>query len=31
VARMFQAQHLLSGEPFSPRRYFRVLFGRSRT
>jgi len=31
VARMFQAQHLLSGEAFSPRRYFQVLLGRSRT
>ena len=31
VARAFQAQHLLSGEPFSPRRYFRVLLGRSGT
>jgi ABC-2 type transport system permease protein len=28
VARMFQAQYLLSGEPFSARRYFRVLLGR---
>jgi ABC-2 type transport system permease protein len=31
VAHAFQAQHLLSGEPFSPRRYFRVLFGQPRT
>jgi ABC-2 type transport system permease protein len=31
VARMFQAQYLLSGEPFSARRYFRMLLGRSRT
>jgi len=31
VARMFQAQYLLSGEPFSARRYFRVLLGRSGT
>jgi ABC-2 type transport system permease protein len=28
VARMFHAQNLLSGQPFSIRRYFRVLLGR---
>jgi len=31
VAHMFQAQYLLSGEPFSARRYFRLLLGRGRT
>jgi ABC-2 type transport system permease protein len=30
VAHAFQAQYLLSGEPFSPRRYFRVLLGSNR-
>jgi ABC-type Na+ efflux pump permease subunit len=29
VARMFQAQILLSGQPFSTRRYFQVLLGRA--
>ena len=29
VAAMFQAQHLLSGQPFSVRRYMRVLLGKS--
>jgi ABC-2 type transport system permease protein len=28
VARLFHAQHLLSGQPFSAKRYFQVLFGR---
>lgn len=28
VARMFQAQNLLSGQPFSARRYYAALFGR---
>lgn len=28
VARMFHAQNLLSGQPFSARRYFRALLGR---
>ncbi|MEJ2569257.1 MAG: ABC transporter permease [Anaerolineales bacterium] len=28
AARMFQAQNLLSGQPFSARRYFAALFGR---
>ena len=29
VARMFHAQNLLSGQPFSVRRYFRALLGRA--
>jgi hypothetical protein len=29
VARMFRAQILLSGQPFSARRYFQVLLGRA--
>jgi len=29
VARMFRAQHLLSGQPFSLGRYFRALVGRA--
>ena len=29
VARMFLAGELISGEPFSAKRYFRALFGRS--
>jgi ABC-2 type transport system permease protein len=28
AARLFRAQHLLSGQPFSVQRYFRVLLGR---
>lgn len=28
VARLFRAQHLLSGQPFSLPRYFRALLGR---
>jgi ABC-2 type transport system permease protein len=28
VARVFRAQHLLSGQPFSAKRYLRVLLGR---
>lgn len=29
VARLFRAQHLLSGQPFSLQRYFRALLGRA--
>ena len=29
VAAMFHAQNLLSGQPFSPKRFFRALFGRA--
>jgi ABC-2 type transport system permease protein len=29
VAAMFRAQHLLSGQPFSVRRYFGALLGRA--
>ena len=29
VGRMFHAQHLLSGQPFSVKRYFRVLLGQT--
>jgi ABC-2 type transport system permease protein len=29
VAAMFHAQNLLSGQPFSPRRFFRALLGRA--
>jgi hypothetical protein len=29
VARLFRAQHLLSGQPFSVQHYFRVLLGRA--
>jgi hypothetical protein len=29
VARLFHAQHLLSGQPFSVGRYYRVLLGKA--